>query len=106
MENVLDGCKFFNSLDRLLLYAEQEGWTDELEFDAVKFLSNGPGCFLDFEKGERQLQTKSVYLGPNVCTAEHFRVRYISRMKYGKGAIVWNGPSGVAADEVWALAGR
>ena len=103
VEDVLAGCGFFNSLDRLLLYAEQEGWGDELEFDAVAFLSNGPGCFLDFAKDKRQAQSKTIHIRPKVSIASHFSVGFVSKMKYGTGAILWESPSGVAPSEGYVL---
>ncbi len=103
VEDVLSGRLFFNSLDRLLLYAEQEGWGDQLEWNAVEFLSNGPGCFMDFAKDKRHAQSKPYRIGPDVRYYTAYSVSFVAKMKYGNGAFIFQSPSGVAPSEQWVL---
>ncbi|MCC6573370.1 MAG: hypothetical protein IT462_06210 [Planctomycetes bacterium] len=105
VDDVLKTGVYFKSLQRVLQYAEEEDIKDALIFDAVQFLSDGPGPFENIAKEFRSPKIKEKFVNPDVVVSafRQFRVSFISKMKFGEGAFVFQSPSGVAPDEPWAL---
>jgi hypothetical protein len=110
VEDVLGKGMYFRALEWAVGYATQN--TDStvvLEYDSLKFLSNGPGPFEEYSESSRKYSAPAaeyvpdvVYSVDQIATEENS----ITPMRIGRGGFVWTGPSGAVADEVWPLTGR
>jgi len=90
---------YFKNLDRVLRYAAEGGIEKRLEFDAARFLSDGPGPFGDFKSDERLGNPDARFVFADFADATGFTVDFIAKVRGGKGAINFQCPSGAMPSE-------
>lgn len=102
-EEVFSRGLFFTKLGRLVAYAEEHRFTNDLDFHATVHLVGDPMPFEDFSSKALESPKCDDGTGPDMLANIDESGFFVSRFRKGPSALLYHGPSGAALDEYWAL---